>query len=204
MEQRTRSILLGAVAVIAAVLIGVWWWSGFTLDFMRFFAAEPTTTCPPGTVLVGYTNSIPPQPICSAPSVSPLPTRTDIGIIGCRDLPPGCTCQQVECFRAPCDPIVVCPTGTPPSGAVRCAPVTQSTMVGGSVTLTATGGQTPYRWFAPGGEIAEDFPGPGVPYPQTSKTVRYDTPGVKKVTVQSARGDNINTDSVACTVVVQP
>ena len=38
------------------------------------------------------------------PPVKPSPKPTP---------PPGCYYQQVQCFRAPCDPILVCPTPTP-------------------------------------------------------------------------------------------
>lgn len=77
MQERTRRSLLLIAAILLVGLLAVWWYSGFSLEFMRFFAAErlpigtrePTTSpCPPGTELVGYTNSIPPQPICSSPS----------------------------------------------------------------------------------------------------------------------------------------
>lgn len=48
MSPRIRNIVLGSAAVVVVLAIVVWWYSGFSLDFMHFFAAEltptPTTT----------------------------------------------------------------------------------------------------------------------------------------------------------------
>jgi hypothetical protein len=178
MEQRTRSILLGAGALIAVVLIGVWWWSGFTLDFMRFFAAE-----------TDLQRSIEPLP----------PLRTEIAPR--QSLGPGCYLQQVQCIQEPCDPIIVCPSGA--SDIVSCSPTTQTVQVGSGARLSATGGNgTTYSWFAPQGTIA--MPDVSGDFVWKDFLVNYSTPGTKKVTVQAPRGDGIHTDSVACTVIVTP
>lgn len=41
MSQKFRKIVLGSVVTVFVIAIGVWWYSGFSLDFMKFFAAEP-------------------------------------------------------------------------------------------------------------------------------------------------------------------
>ena len=43
MESNTRSRILLSVAALIIVGIGVWWYFGFSLEFMRFFAAEPSS-----------------------------------------------------------------------------------------------------------------------------------------------------------------
>jgi hypothetical protein len=50
MSPNIRKIVLGSVVAVIALAIGVWWYSGFSLDFMKFFAAELTPTpTPTGT-----------------------------------------------------------------------------------------------------------------------------------------------------------
>jgi hypothetical protein len=84
---------------------------------------------------------------------------------------------------------------------VQCSPATQTARVGAGAQLSATGGDgTTYSWFAPEGTIA--MPDVSGDFIWRDFLVNYDTPGTKKVTVQAPRGDGINTDSVACTVVV--
>lgn len=47
MPSNIRTIILGSVVVVVAVVIGIWWYSGFSLSFMKFFAAELTPTPTP-------------------------------------------------------------------------------------------------------------------------------------------------------------
>jgi hypothetical protein len=138
--MNTRQTILVSLAILLVGAVAVWWYLGFTLDFMRFFAAEP-----------GVTDT------SASPSASP-------------------------------------------AGGVRvtCAPATQTVDVGASATLNAAEGSGTYTWFAPEGIAA-------VNNQSGSDTfgVAYQTPGIKKVTVQSPRGGNsTNVDSVACTVIV--
>jgi hypothetical protein len=44
MNSNTRSTILASTGVLILIAIGVWWYFGFSLDFMRFFAAEPGAT----------------------------------------------------------------------------------------------------------------------------------------------------------------
>ena len=199
MQSSYKSTLISVVAIAILVLLAVWWYLGFSLDFMRFFAAEPGVT----TV-----------------------TTSDAALTTCRaGVPAGCTCQSVQCIQAPCDPIVVCPgqctprpacldavprpcmiaepqSGWCPPGdksTVQCSPATQTATGTNSVHISASNGSGGYQWFAPGGVLS-------MPESQgaTSVGVYYDTPGVKKVTVQSQRAsDPTYVDSVACTVIVQ-
>jgi len=46
MTQRTRTIILSSAGVILFGLLALWWYSGFSLDFMRFFAAGVDTYQP--------------------------------------------------------------------------------------------------------------------------------------------------------------
>lgn len=131
MESGTRRTVLIALGVLLVALLGVWWYSGFSLEFTKFFAAEP--------------------------EASPVTSQ---------------------------------------SSSVQCAPGTQTIAVGQSATVTAQGGQTPYRWFAPGGTPAT---GSGA-----SVTVSYDEPGIKKVTVEAERTGSSAVDSRACTITVTP
>ncbi|MCC6934471.1 MAG: hypothetical protein IT406_02125 [Candidatus Yanofskybacteria bacterium] len=41
MNATTRKTLLGGLLVLIVGALGVWWYSGFSLEFMKFFAAEP-------------------------------------------------------------------------------------------------------------------------------------------------------------------
>lgn len=191
MQERTKKRFLLFIAIGFVALLGAWWYSGFSLDFMRFFAAENR--------------------------VSPTPTP-----------PPGCYYQEVQCFQAPCPPILVCPSPSPscrprpacldarpaclmpePEGGwcppetktVQCAPSTQTVSVGGTANLSASGGNNSYTWYAPGSVQNTD------PLGQRGPTVQvtYSTAGIKKVTVESGRADSSGAiDSVACTIVVQP
>jgi hypothetical protein len=40
MEAGSKHILVAVIAVILLALVGAWWYSGFSFDFMRFFASE--------------------------------------------------------------------------------------------------------------------------------------------------------------------
>lgn len=42
--MNTRKTIFVSVVVLLLVLVGAWWYFGFSLDFMRFFAAEPGVT----------------------------------------------------------------------------------------------------------------------------------------------------------------
>ncbi len=44
MQEHTRKRILLISGLIIAILLGAWWYSGFSLEFMRFFAAEPGPT----------------------------------------------------------------------------------------------------------------------------------------------------------------
>lgn len=41
MEPNTRSRILLGIGTLCIVGVGVWWYFGFSLEFMKFFAAEP-------------------------------------------------------------------------------------------------------------------------------------------------------------------
>ncbi len=42
--QSSRITILSVIAIILLILLGVWWYFGFSIGFMRFFAAELTPT----------------------------------------------------------------------------------------------------------------------------------------------------------------
>lgn len=50
MSGNTRTTILASVVVVLLLVLGAWWYFGFSLDFMRFFAAEPSVT--PGISMV--------------------------------------------------------------------------------------------------------------------------------------------------------
>jgi hypothetical protein len=63
MSDSIRKTVLASVAILALAALGVWWYSGFSLSFMKFFAAEPgiptatpvtggSISCTPGTQTV--------------------------------------------------------------------------------------------------------------------------------------------------------
>jgi hypothetical protein len=70
MQDRTRSRIFIFSGLILVVFIAAWWYYGFSLEFMKFFAAEPTLT---------------PTPVQGATKPSPTPTRTlqPGGIVSC-------------------------------------------------------------------------------------------------------------------------
>lgn len=211
--MNTRQTILVSVAILLVGAVAVWWYLGFSLGFMRFFASEPLTREGPGD---GSPTTSPSRIVRASP-------------------PPGCYYQDVQCLdnsttgiRAPCDPVLVCPScvplpscvndnppcapdllpGTvfcPVGGIVSCAPSTQTVNVGGSANLSAQGGNGTYQWYAPeGGTVGGVLIGAnGVR--ASGFSVVYNVAGTKKVTVQSARGDGSNNvDLVACEVVVVP
>ncbi len=49
MSGSTRTTILVSVLTVLLVLLGVWWYFGFSLEFTKFFAAEPQTTAPAQT-----------------------------------------------------------------------------------------------------------------------------------------------------------
>ncbi len=192
--MNTRQTLLVVLAVLLIGGLAVWWYFGFSLGFMRFFAAEPGVT--------------------------------DVNGGGPYPAPAGCKWQQVQCIKAPCPLQLICPAGTclprpaclgatpscdiaepengwcpsSPGGIVSCAPNTQTVSVGTQATVTAVGGTGTYTWFSPEGSPTGGASSSGT----VGFSVSYDAPGIKKVTVQSPRGDGSSTvDSVACTVIVQ-
>ena len=148
MVGNIRRTILISIGVLIAVLLGAWWISGFSLDFMKFFAATPEVTAP--------------------------------------------TQQQVN------TPSVNVVSG----GQVRCSPETQSTAAGQAVTLTASGGDGTYTWFAPRATDAAGKDINGVT--GASITFSYPGGGTKKVTLQSLRGDGSGSvDTTVCTVEVK-
>lgn len=44
--MNTRQIILVALGILLVGAVAVWWYLGFSLSFMRFFAAEPGVTGP--------------------------------------------------------------------------------------------------------------------------------------------------------------
>jgi len=224
MQESTRNKLLIGAALLLVVLIAGWWYSGFSLDFMRFFAAEPGATdttgrVPPKGCFYQDVQCVqaPCDPVIVCPSIGPVPS--------------GCRYQPVQCIQAPCPPQIICPAPTciprpacldakpscdiaePADGwcspgptdraIVQCAPATQTVKVGVNANLTASGGSGQYEWFAPDGKMNDLGPNAGAPAPGTV-AVKYDAPGTKKVTVQAERGDGSkNVDSVACTVIAE-
>jgi len=138
--MNTRQTLMVSIAILLIAGVAVWWYFGFSIDFMRFFAASTDVTAPAG---------------------------------------------------------VVASEAPPASIVVSCAPETQNVKLGISATVSATGGNGTYEWFAPMGTPAT---GTGASF-----SVIYAGVGTKKVTVQSPRGDNSgNVDSVECTVNITP
>jgi hypothetical protein len=47
MTSRTRQTILLILGILVIGLLAAWWYSGFSLEFMRFFASEPTPTVSP-------------------------------------------------------------------------------------------------------------------------------------------------------------
>ncbi len=191
MSDRTRKTIFGSVIAVLLIALIVWWYSGFSLDFMKFFAAEP--------------ESLPPLRGCTAP--------------------PGCTCQVIECIKAPCDPLISCPMAscsprpacldetvpcatTEPTGGwcpptnenlVSCLPIIQTVKVNTGVTVIAQGGVGTYRWSAPEGS-------PAAAATVLNFRTGYATPGVKRVLIYGPRRigglPSSAIDVVGCTVVV--
>ncbi len=50
MSGNIRTTILASVIVVLLLALGAWWYFGFSLDFMKFFAAEPSVT--PGISMV--------------------------------------------------------------------------------------------------------------------------------------------------------
>ncbi len=218
--MNTRKTLFALFAILLVGGLGVWWYFGFTLDFMRFFAADtgvvtspgPTKSTPPGC----YYQEVqcfaaPCDPVLVCPSCLPRPSCLDT-VPACKiaepaegwcpgptkPAPPGCYYQEVQCIQAPCYPQLVCPSSSPTGGGiVQCSPATQTVKVGSGAQVSAAGGNSTYEWFAPESNPSNRTAG-GATF-----SVSYTTSGTKKVTVQSPRGDgSSNVDSVACTVIV--
>jgi hypothetical protein len=146
MQDSTRTKIIVALAVFVIAGVSVWWYFGFSLEFMKFFAAEPEITQPSSESQADTTVSM-----------------------------------------------------------VQCAPLTQTVSVGGTATLTGSGGAGLYAWYAPQGSPPVQETG------AAAFSVSYATPGIKKVTVQGARlvnGQNDPAksivDNTACTVIVSP
>ncbi len=58
MQLPQKSTVLTVGAIIIFVLLAVWWYFGFTLDFMRFFAAEPGVTGPSTTTMPPQSDTV--------------------------------------------------------------------------------------------------------------------------------------------------
>lgn len=181
MEPSRRTMILSVVVFVLLLLLGIWWYFGFSIDFMQFFAAQFTPTPIPAETQPVNTNRSPtPMPPTVAPSPSGGPNRSPTPM-------PAVTQPPVA------------------GGAqVACSPLTQNGSVGQAVTLTANGGAGLYSWYAPQGSPATQGTG------AATFSVSYATAGTKKITVQAARlvngqNDPANPviDSVACTVIVQ-
>jgi hypothetical protein len=145
MQASTKHAVTIAIVVVLLALIGAWWASDFSLEFMRFFASQDGGT------------------------------------------------SQTSGVNQPATP-------APPSGAVGCAPATQTVAVGTNATLTASGGGGEYTWTAPEGTPASGTGG--------SFAVSYATEGTKRVLVSGSReqvasgSDRSPHDVVSCEVVV--
>lgn len=148
--QSTRTKVLVALAIVLVAALGAWWYFGFSLGFMRFFAAEP-----------GVTDS----------NVTPTFSPRDAVATGTR---------------------------------VVCTPDTQTVAVGALANFSATGGNNVYEWFSPDGSRVGGVVIGSDGFARGYSAV-YSTPGIKKVTVQSPRGDGTaSIDSMACAVIVTP
>jgi hypothetical protein len=195
--MNTRKTIFVSVVVLLLVLLGVWWYFGFSLQFSKFFAAEPSTGTPTGTC-VARPACLDAQPRCliAEPAEGWCPVATPKGTClprpACLDTKPACAiAEPAEGW---------CPATN--TGMVACSPATQIVKVGALASLTATGGTGSYTWFAPQGNPT------GTKIGTAAFSLSYNAVGTKKVTVQSARApagspfsDYI--DSVACTVIVQ-
>ena len=110
--MNTRETIFVSVVVLLLVLFGAWWYFGFSLDFMRFFAAEPGVTDTTGTTT----------------TTTPAPDTN-------RAIPTGCTTQNgsVVCQTVSC---------SAPSSAVTVGTVVTIQAYGGSggYAFTAPGG----------------------------------------------------------------
>lgn len=150
MQTQTKRTLLAALALLLVAGAAAWWRSGFSLEFMRFFAA---------------------------PVQSPAPTLI------------------VESSPTPAAPVSTAILPTPPPGAVRCSPASQTQQAGIQLTFLATGGTGPYEWFVADQEAPESA-GNGSTF-----TFTFSTPGTKQVLVQSPRRVGVS-DVGVCTVTI--
>lgn len=75
--MNTRQTIFVSVFVILLILLGAWWYFGFSLDFMRFFAAEPlrSPAAQPPRQTVGPETPVPP-----AGSVGCLVITRSVGV----------------------------------------------------------------------------------------------------------------------------
>ena len=122
--MNTRKTIFVSVVVLLLIGLGAWWYLGFSLDFMRFFAAEP-----------------------GVPDATRTPATSDPINIARGPVPKGCTLQQIQCIQAPCDPIIQCER-------VACAAQSASVTVGSNITIKAYGGTGGYTFTAPEGEVS--------------------------------------------------
>lgn len=197
MQDSTRKAIFVSLGVVFLLLVGVWWYSGFSLEFMKFFAAEPGTdalpTCQPRPACLDAVPSCDIAEPADGWCPAPLPPA-----------PSGCYYEVIQCFTTPCDPQLVCPSLKPGAGMVQCSPATQTVRVGQTARVSATNGDGVYVWFAPGTGV-DSGQGQSGTRGEATIPVAYSSPGTKKVTVQAGRGDSAGSvDSVACTVVVTP
>lgn len=75
MQPSSRATVLSVVAFVLLALLGVWWYFGFSLDFMQFFASNPIPESTPLQI-----NS-PPETEPAQVTCSPSTQTTTIGQI---------------------------------------------------------------------------------------------------------------------------
>lgn len=192
----TRKTIFASVVVVLLIALGAWWYFGFSLDFMRFFAAEPGVT----DVNIITRETCVPRPACM--DANP-PCAIDLapGAVLCPEkvlrqpIPEGCQLRQVQCIQAPCPPVVECPR-------VSCVAEKTTITAGNLVNILAYGGSGGYAFTAPEGTMAmyDASVAGGAP---NMVGVKYDTPGIKQVLVTSKRAsDATKTDVAACPITV--
>lgn len=66
MQDSTRTKVLVGLAIVVIAAVAVWWYFGFSLEFMKFFASEPvdegrpapTVSCSPSTQTIGINQPV--------------------------------------------------------------------------------------------------------------------------------------------------
>lgn len=103
-----------------------------TLTLTPTATRTPTPTPTHTPVPTNTPTPIPTNTPTLTPTITPSPTPTP---------PSGCHYQQVQCFQAPCDPILVCPTPTPTATPIP-GKVLTSVRINLSSIETTVGAQT--------------------------------------------------------------